>query len=316
MNFTKADLDQLFASPAQEGQSLEFKAGAALARDSDARRELVKDCTGFANASGGRIVYGVAEAEIDGVWVASGLAPVTDAVVGADWISEILRSNTGPPLTRCDVVELAVDGGRVVVVDIEQASTAHQNLIDKKYYQRGGRVTSAMVDFQIRDVMGRRTRPQVEVKLKLRPEEVSSDYHRHYFGVEVVNVGAVSLEHWALTFDIPEMVIADQSGGSINSDPDLRGMLSGDVGVNYRGIRMRRLSLGDPATTGRRWIIHPGQSVVFHDRNATLPYVPIEMTHARHLDLQPRQVPISWRMYVKDAPPLEGQFPFSEWCKF
>lgn len=104
-------LQLLLARKAQEGQYLEFKRGDALHNTSAAWQDLVKDCTGFANANGGTIVYGIAEERIDGVRVAAEVSPVVMPEIDADWITNVLRDNSSPPLSRFEVTELSVDGG-------------------------------------------------------------------------------------------------------------------------------------------------------------------------------------------------------------
>lgn len=76
MTYTAAQLQQVLDDHMQEGLYLEFKRGAALVPSNGARQELVKDCTGFANAGGGTILYGIAEEDVEGVPVAASLSPL------------------------------------------------------------------------------------------------------------------------------------------------------------------------------------------------------------------------------------------------
>lgn len=96
MTYTAAQLQQVLGDHMQEGLYLEFKRGAALVPSNAARQELVKDCTGFANAGGGTILYGIAEEDVEDVPVAASLSPVTAPGVGGDWLTNVLRSNTSP----------------------------------------------------------------------------------------------------------------------------------------------------------------------------------------------------------------------------
>src|SRR6202008_28569 len=90
----------------QEGLMLEFKAGDALGTESAKRNELVKDATGLANAAGGTILYGVQERSVDGVNVAAGLKPVFEAKMTPDWITQVLKSSSQPPLRLFSVQEV------------------------------------------------------------------------------------------------------------------------------------------------------------------------------------------------------------------
>ncbi len=189
---TQTDIDNYIASRATEGAYLDFKGGAALVRTDSAKSELVKDCSGFANADGGRIVYGIAEGGGDAAMTATSIDPVTEPSTTTEWITEVLRSNTSPPLQCFKVSEiLQPNGGRVVVIDLEASGTAHQSLRDLKYYQRISTSTVPMVDFQIRDVMSRRRRAVAQVNLQFERLKQSDHLHRYRLGVALTNTGEI-----------------------------------------------------------------------------------------------------------------------------
>src|SRR4051812_45414739 len=82
----------------QESSVLEFKRGAALARDGNKPAELVKDVTGMANAAGGRIIYGIEEIRQNNIVLAGALSPIVDNKITADWLSQVVKTNSAPPL--------------------------------------------------------------------------------------------------------------------------------------------------------------------------------------------------------------------------
>lgn len=249
MTYTAAQLQQVLDDRMQEGLYLEFKRGEALVPSNGSRQELVKDCTGFANAGGGTILYGIAEEDVDGIPAATTLSPVATQGAGGDWITNVLRSNTSPPFSRFEITKLAVPGGKVIAVEIEASSTAHQNLIDRKYYQRAGRNTEPMVDFQIRNVMNRRLRPEVRVTHRLVNIKSNGELHRKALEVSITNVGQVTLEHWQFEIDLPHEVIRD------TSDPNVSPLLDALVSTwrdtmslvsDQNGQRSLRITCGDP----------------------------------------------------------------------
>jgi len=314
------ELDQfqlLLATKAQEGLYLDFKRGDALAANNDAPKALVKDCTGFANANGGTIVYGIAEDEVDGNNVAGSVSPVTSNL-GKDWISEVLRNRTSPPLTRFEVTEIALpkDAGRVVVVEIEPSSTAHQSLFDHKYYQRAGAVTAPMVDFQIRDVMNRRSRPEVGIDLKMDVDVTLPDFHRYFLNVTITNIGSVTLEKWWFELDIPTQVLRDTRNLSFN-------LMTTSVGYSQvvrqttdkQHRQIARVAFGDPHWTGNSQILHPGQSLEFEGIN-NYPQLCIEINHAIWHLLEQVNRSIPWRLFMPNNKPLEGEWAFNDWCRF
>lgn len=318
MPFTLEELDTLIQNREQEGLYLEFKRGPSLRLGGDARRELVKDCIGFANAAGGLIVYGLAEETIDHIDVAAALDPVPADGANAARISEILRSNTSPPLNRYQITELPLPNGagRIVAIEIEAAGTAHQNLIDHRYYQRSGNTTQAMTDFQIRDVMNRRSKPEVRVEPRMRPLAQHQEFHRYLLEVTITNVGLVSLEKWRFELDVPHAVVTDTSD-------EAQQQLDYEYHVTETRVSGRdvcRIGFGDPHPTGHAKILHPQQSIEFHSRPGTqgspewYPRIVIEITHPRWLDIRATDIP--WRLFMPNNAPFTGTWAFDSWCSF
>src|ERR1700733_3019609 len=88
-----ADIHALIEERLPEGLSLEYKSSPALKKTSDARSELVKDVTAFANSAGGQIIYGVSES--------GGMPSAPDGGtdtrdISADWISQVLETSASP----------------------------------------------------------------------------------------------------------------------------------------------------------------------------------------------------------------------------
>jgi len=318
MPFSQHDLDALIANRAQESLYLEFKRGVALRKNSESRRELIKDCTGLANAAGGLIVYGIAEEDVDGVSVASTIDAVPADAADSAGISEILRTNTSPPLTRFNITELALPKnlGRVVAVEIEAAGTAHQSLLDLRYYQRAGSTTAAMTDFQIRDVMNRRTKPEVDVRPSMRRLVQSKKLHRYLLEVDITNTGLVSLEKWRFEIDIPDMVVTDTSDEAYQQ-------LDWEFHVSELVTAKRklcRIAFGDPHPIGHAKILHPQQSIGFRSNEGTqessewYPRVVIEVTDKTWEQVRGFDIP--WRLYMLHNAPVTGTWPFEVWCRY
>lgn len=118
------DIQRIIDESIQESLYLEFKRGDALGRQNNQRVELLKDVTGFANADGGRIIYGIAESRpVDGIAAADSLAPVVDGTITREWLSSTIHDHASPRFHDFDIEEVAVEGGRVLIVDIKAAGT-------------------------------------------------------------------------------------------------------------------------------------------------------------------------------------------------
>ena len=314
------DLKRLVEEGAQESSYLDFKRGDALDAQNDKKAEFVKDVTSFANASGGRIIYGISEKKVDGIGVAADITPVTSTRITKEWLSSVIVDKTAPRFTDFDIHEVAVDGGRVIVVDIKAAATAHQNLSDFRYYQRVGVVTSALTDFQIRDLMSRRTRPLANVGIACKALSLSPDLHRYQLSVVLENVGLVTMEKWWIDVLLPPGILRDTRNGpevsySVMNAHHLYSKMVRNV-TESGAVKGTRICFGDPFVDGRRFILHPGQKHSFDEGDAQLPQFIIEIDSDTFRSLSNSDSAIGWTLFCNDAHPTSGRLDFQEWCNF
>jgi hypothetical protein len=299
---------QALIGVAQEGPTLEFKGAGELNKSNPYRvRELVKDISGFANAAGGRVIYGLTESRRGGVVIAGKVDPVMDTKMTGDWITQVIKSRTMPQLTCFKCEEIAVPtGGRLIVVTIEQSSTAHQSLEDKRYWGRGAATTEMMLDHQIRDVMHRRNAPVINVLLGRTIKQLAADEHLYEIMPSLENIGTRTLERWAFGLAVPNDAL----------DPAAKGS---DLGYSkkregLRGIEYLWLSASHrPARTAFTFDVHPGQTLTLHREMNCLP-IPLRVTSNVLRTVSGH--PILWRIYSPDAQPIEGEIPFDRWCDF
>lgn len=315
------DLKRLIEAGEQESMYLEFKRGDALDAQNDKKAEFIKDVTAFANAAGGRLIYGLAEKKVDGIGVADSFAPVTKQSITKDWVSSVIADKTGPRFTDFDVQEIAIEGGRAIVIDIKAAATAHQNLFDCKYYQRVGVVTSALTDFQIRDLMSRRTRPLARVDVSCRPIEMGSSLHRYHLAVALENIGLVTMEKWWIDLVVPATALRDTRNGpdrsySFMNSHHLFSKMVRNI-KDARGSEAKvKICFGDPFVDGRRFILHPGQIHSFDPGDAQIPQFIIEIDDENYRSLAEGAVTIEWTLFCNNAPPVYGHVDFDDWCKY
>ncbi len=113
-----------------EGDSLEFKR--QLDFSDSGKRELAKDCCGFANAKGGMIIIGVSNRTRKLV----GLERPLDS----EQIMQIVRSGTYPPV-EITARTLRAGKSELGVIQIPEGSYAHELKGDRVVYIRKGPIT-------------------------------------------------------------------------------------------------------------------------------------------------------------------------------
>jgi predicted HTH transcriptional regulator len=151
------DIDDLYSGEIGESLTLEYKRSEALTKDANHRKELFKDVSAMANASGGIIIYGMKEVDNKPDGTDDGLDP---NVVTKEQIENVLMSNINPPIEDLLIkpVELTSKGtGNVVyVLHIPAAkSRGPHQAPDFRYYKRFNFKSEPIRDNDVRDLMRR-----------------------------------------------------------------------------------------------------------------------------------------------------------------
>lgn len=168
---TIADIDQLIKDGIGEDLHLEYKRSEALGKKSIDRNELSKDVSAFANADGGRIIYGVSEKDHKPEKRDDGVDPKE---FSKEWIDQVLGSTISPRINGLIITPINADNGNLYyVIDIPKSSKAHQ-ANDKKFYRRRNFMSDPMEQYEILDVLNRDIGPDLELHFELKIEEVRS----------------------------------------------------------------------------------------------------------------------------------------------
>lgn len=167
--FTLDDIDTLKSQPVCESHRLDYKANWWGDND-EGKREMLRDISAFANASGGHIVIGVATERDQG---AGGLECPTE-VVGVpagsytDGILRSCRDNFDPPCPGIEATQIGRGNDRTVVVVRVPESLSAPHMVTfrglNQFWQRHGTDKQPMSTAEVRDVM--LTRITAEEKLQ------------------------------------------------------------------------------------------------------------------------------------------------------
>lgn len=211
---TKADLEALISDKIEESSQLEYKAAASLGRSDGRKREITKDVSSLANASGGTIIFGISEVTPkDSPSLPEKIDPVDAKEYTKEWLDQII-GQIRPRIPGLEIAAVHVgpnDKDYVYVVDVPQGSTAHQAL-DCKYYARRIFEATPMVDYEVRDVMQRTVHPTVDADLRI-VADFPFDKNSHIV-VRLKNIGEVMARHYAVVLRLPIKI----SNGVIHPD--------------------------------------------------------------------------------------------------
>ena len=158
----------------REDLTLEFKLAPANFGKRDDRRNLAIAVSGFANSIGGLIVWGIsAEKDDDGIDCARTPAPLADSALFMSRIVEHAARAASPPVEGVMHRLVEGTGGPFALTLVPESDRGPHmaKLGENRYYQRSGDQFRMMEHYQVADMLGRRRKPA----LKLRLDQVGKD---------------------------------------------------------------------------------------------------------------------------------------------
>ena len=219
-------LQQFINDQVEEGQSLEYKAAEALNKSDKSKLEITKDVSAMANSAGGIIIYGISESGTPNRrHIPENVSPIVRPDFSKEWLEQIIN-NIKPRIDGVRIHPVPLNSGNdhvAYVVEIPQSTTAHQ-AADHRYHKRYNFEVQAMLDHEIRDVMGRRQNPKISVKFYGttktetygNPYEIGVDAQREtksFFDLKLhaQNEGGVFAKYVCCFVLIPKAVLTETS---------------------------------------------------------------------------------------------------------
>lgn len=161
--WTKQRLNQMIADGVEENLSLDYKRADSLAKTDGKKTEVTKDVSSFANSSGGVLIYGVAEFDDEPrKHLPERLDPIQRSEISKEWLDQVVQT-IQPRIEGVVIHPVTIsepDNTICYVVEVPQSHTAHMAR-DHRYHKRHNFTTAQMEDYEVRDVMYRRTHPKL-----------------------------------------------------------------------------------------------------------------------------------------------------------
>jgi hypothetical protein len=154
----------------EENIHLDYKAAAALDRNSDAKKnEIAKDVSAFANSDGGIIIYGIKESQGEQPRFPEKIDSINKVEFTQETLEQIINSRISPKIHGIIITPISIgtkENNQVVyVVEIPKSNTAHQAK-DKRYYRRYNFESQMMDDWEIKDIINRQNKSKILVWLE------------------------------------------------------------------------------------------------------------------------------------------------------
>lgn len=161
-------LQNLIENQIEESLHLDYKAAKALGKQNDKTSEITKDVSAMANSDGGVLIYGIKEDE-DKRHLPKDIDSIKRKDFPKEWLEQTIQEKIQPRISGVQIFSISVGEEDVVyIVEIPKSNTAHQ-AADKKYYKRFNFQSTAMYDYEIRDILNRVNYPQIKLEFKYLP---------------------------------------------------------------------------------------------------------------------------------------------------
>ena len=258
--WTLDKITQYIADGIEENIHLDYKGAGSLAKSDGKKKELSKDVSAFANSGGGTIIYGIKEFdESDKNHLPEKIDPVDGNKFSKEWLEQVINSTISPTIQNILITPIQVgdkkDNLVVYVVEIPKSNTAHQ-MNDKRYYRRYNFQSIIMEDWEIKDIINRLTKTQVELQFEHTPPKKFFKEH----GL----IPEIRIDIWAHNSGDKVIKYLDCyiSGSSDTAKNILKPFINGAFTKHLSNIVEREATIGDDTfvISSERAVILPNTS--------------------------------------------------------
>jgi len=199
--------------------------------------------------------------------------------INKEWLENVIYSRISPKIDDIFIKLIEVNPDKVIyIVVVPQSTTAHM-AGNYRYYKRRNFKSEPMEDYEVRDVMNRQKRPNLQIRLTA-PREISVN-SSFSLRILVRNLGEIMVKYFAVRISIPEELIDRQS-------------FKGGRRTIVKGIPYREYA----KQGGYRQFVFPGFHV-FLD-NKFLPSLIAKKS------IEKKESVIFWTIYMDHSTPIKG----------
>lgn len=180
MEHTLRSLEALISDQVSESDQLEYKSAGALAKNEKKVLDVTIDISAFANASGGTLIYGIAESA-EHPRLPARLDPINAAEISKEWLDQV-AGQIRDRIPGLKITPVPTDSsGKMVcyVVQVPKSFTAHQAR-NHKYYRRRNFESTPMEHYEVVECMSRGQTPRLEIRVMVIKREFPTVLVRVY----------------------------------------------------------------------------------------------------------------------------------------
>jgi hypothetical protein len=186
----------------------------------DDKRNIARCISGFANSSGGIIIWGIdARKNSDGIDCASAIVELQKPAVLVSRLNALSGDATSPiidGLRHKPIVNSKSGGGVVATFVPETDGGPYMALLgEQRYYKRSGDSFYRMEHFDLEDMFGRRQKPNLEIIIQ--PSKVENGAGVEDHSILVKNNGRAVARHAGFLMTLQNVEIKSVSGAQLEN---------------------------------------------------------------------------------------------------
>ena len=251
MQYNLDYLNSLIENKVEENLNLEYKAAKGLGKQNNKTTEISKDVSAMANSDGGILIYGLSEID----HLPQKIDPINRTEFSKEWLEHIIHDKIRPRINNVKIFPIEIEANQVVyVVEVPKSNTAHQ-AFDKKYYKRFNFRSTAMHDYEIRDILNRSKHPSIELEFELKNSHST-------LVLWATNHGSILAKYLNVHFRIPKKIVEgnehsrfkEQENENFSYDNTVRDVVDVEIVLNDV-IKKYGPSRYDPILPSQRFLL-------------------------------------------------------------
>lgn len=195
--FTEKDILDLIENEIEESIYLEFKAGEALGRSDNKRKEISKDVSAFANSDGGVIIYGLNEKNHK----AHSLSFIDGNEFTKEWLEQIISSSIQRKISDLNIVPVRFENKiekTIYIVKIPKSFETPHMCKENRFYRRYNFESVQMEEYEIRELYNRKSIAKLQIEPFDYDKKVDNEKTIIIFEFHVFNEGQISESSYKL----------------------------------------------------------------------------------------------------------------------
>lgn len=216
-NIDLAQIDAFIDDKQEEDLHFEFKTIENAELSKNDKKIFAKALSGFANSSGGIVVWGVeARKNSEGIDCAIAKQPIKPLSMFISRLNELTGEFVDPLVDGVQHKKVLIsddEGFAITLVPVSDSGPHMAKGGEDRYYKRSGDSFYKMEHFDIEDMFGRRKKPKLSLYTKIRGKGVASQI---IIGITNEGRGTAKAPYLAFKVDMPFRVSTYGLGGNFN----------------------------------------------------------------------------------------------------